>query len=655
MKKRLPRLLWFSLVITLAATGSPGDGSPLLPIEHFFAEPDIRSPQVSPDGKHLAFLTTLGTGTVGIALMHLSDGKIEPLVAAKDENVDSFFWKGADHIVYSGDLGGNESPALRSFNLTKRKVTPIAESRGNIAQVIDRLPFDPNHLLIVGPKKASSWSWDLWMLDVRDGQRRTVPVVTGAEDVLQYIADNTGTIRVRTRLLGDQYLVDVRSAETKTGWTQVAGFPANDPRWSLLYFAADNEHLYVLSNQDSDTATLHTLNTRTLQLSAPLFRPPNGEIEAVLTSRDRAVLQGVTYVDDRTRYHWFDDARARLQAQIDASLPGTFNAVVSRSDDEQILVVVATSDRDPGTYYVLDRRAPRLMALGKINRRINPAQMRPMEPIQFTTRDGLTLHGYLTRPATPGPTPLIIHPHGGPFGVRDEWGFNPDVQFLANRGYAVLQINFRGSGGYGDRFMKAGQREWGGKMQDDLTDGVRWAIEQKIADPSRIAIYGASYGGYAALAGVTFTPELYRCAVNYVGVSDLNLITSWGRGRFGRTDDMFYREWVGDDKSYKFNRSPLNFVDRIRVPTLHAYGNNDPRVDIDHWKRLEPKLKQAGKPYEIILEEDEGHGFSNESTRVKFYRHLERFLEKHLLPAIPEGKVESQPARIVEMPVQTSG
>lgn len=655
MKTRLPRLLCFLLATALAAAGSLPAESSLLPIEHFFAEPDIRSPQVSPDGKHLAFLTTLGTGTVGIAMMHLSDGKIEPLVAAKDENVDSFFWKGADHIVYSGDLGGNESPALRSFNLPKRKVTPIAESRGKVAQVIDRLPFDPNNLLILGPKKAASWSWDLWKLDVRDGQRRTVPIVTGAEDVLQYVADNTGTIRVRTRLLGDKYLVDVRTAGTETSWAQVAEFPANDPRWSILHFAADNENLYVLSNQDSDTAALHTLNTRTLQLSAPLFRPPSGEIESVLTSRDRSVLHGVTYIDDRTRYHWFDAGRARLQAQIDSSLPGTFNAVVSRSDDEQILVIIATSDRDPGTYYVLDRRAPRLMALGKINRRIDPAQMRPMEPVQFTARDGLTLHGYLTRPAAPGPAPLIVHPHGGPFGVRDEWGFNPDVQFLANRGYAVLQINFRGSGGYGDRFLKAGRGEWGGKMQDDLTDGVRWAIEQKIADPSRIAIYGASYGGYAALAGVTFTPELYRCAVNYVGVSDLNLITSWGRGRFGRTDDMFYRDWIGDDKAYKFNRSPLNFVDRIRVPTLHAYGNNDPRVDIDHWNRLEPKLKQAGKPYEIIIEEDEGHGFSNESARIKFYRHLEGFLARHLSAPVPEGKVEIQPARVVEMPVRQGG
>jgi dipeptidyl aminopeptidase/acylaminoacyl peptidase len=612
---------------------------PLLPVEKFFAEPDMRSVQVSPDGAHLAFLTTLGTGKVGIALMDLASGKFEPLVAAKDENIESFFWKGSDYIVYSGDIGGNEQSAFRSISLSKRRVVALAESyreryadRANFALLVDELQFEPNFLMIVGPREIGSLDIGVYRLDIRNGERRPVPITTQKPDEGGFVVDCAGVIRARQRFEGDQAIFEVRRDAT-SGWTQAAAFPSKEPRWNFLEFAADNETLYFTSREHSDTTELRSLNCRTLQVSEPLFHQPDGDIGGIVTSYDRTKLYGVYYETDRPRFHWFDPARAKLQATIDSTLPGTFNVVTSTSADEKIMIVRASSDRDPGTYYVLDLRAPRLMALGKVNRFIDPARMQPLEPIQFTARDGLVLHGYLTRAAgsKPGqPAPLIIHPHGGPYGPRDSWGFDPEVQFLASRGYSVLQINYRGSGGYGYTFEAAGKREWGGKMQDDLTDGVKWAIEQKIADPARVAIYGASYGGYAALAGAVFTPDLYRCAVNYVGVADLSLITSWGRGRFDRSSDEFYREWIGDDAKYKFERSPVNFVERIRIPTLHAYGFNDPRVEFDHWKRLEKKLKQFGKPYEALIAEDEGHGFRNEKERLKFYQRLEAFLAKYL-------------------------
>ena len=293
------------------------------------------------------------------------------------------------------------------------------------------------------------------------------------------------------------------------------------------------------------------------------------------------------------------------------------------------------------------------MMIGQINPNLQPGLVQPMQPVSYPARDGLTIHGYLTLPAGAAGhrVPLIIHPHGGPYGVRDEWGFDPEVQFLASRGYAVLQPNYRGSGGYGLDFLLAGRHEWGGKMQDDLSDGVKWAIAQGFADPARVAIVGASYGGYAALAGVTFTPELYCCAVNYVGVSDLNIIAGYGEGNGRRhgMDRTFYSKWIGDDATYRHDRSPVNFVQNIRVPTLHAYGENDPRVDIDNWKRLKAELDRYNKPYEFVREDNEGHGFRHESARVSFYRRVEEFLAKNLAHA---GQVEVGPTKVIDLPAK---
>jgi dipeptidyl aminopeptidase/acylaminoacyl peptidase len=360
-------------------------------------------------------------------------------------------------------------------------------------------------------------------------------------------------------------------------------------------------------------------------------------VTGLTASRRRRVLTSVTYETDRPRWHFLDDERRAQQEYLDAELPGRLNRLGSHSRDETRWVVHSGGDRTRGRYHLLtweDHGAQREMKpLFDASPWLPEDELAEMRPISLTSRDGLTIHGYLTVPVgvEPKDLPLVLHPHGGPWH-RDSWGFNPEVQFLANRGAAVLQVNFRGSTGYGRGFWEAGFGQWGLTMQDDLTDAVGWAVDQGIADPARVGIYGGSYGGYATLAGITKEPELFACAVSYCGVSN---IFTWLEGfpPYWEPLRAMMHEMVGDperDAQRLKATSPLFHVDRIRCPLLVAQGANDPRVRKAESDQIVAALRERGVDVQYLVKDNEGHGFQNEENQFDFYRAMERFFVEHL-------------------------
>jgi dipeptidyl aminopeptidase/acylaminoacyl peptidase len=657
----------FSVFLALAAVVALGAEAPTAPapppIEQFSGPPNVRQPRLSPDGRKIAFLFP-HEKRMALGLFDRATGESRMVLRGADESIHKFFWKGNDRIVFEADVAGNESFFIGATDLSGKKVLRIAESQridnnltGDFAGIIDELPFDPERIGVVGYFAGNidnaifvGASPIVARLNVHN--RGLSPLFELRESERYYgggyVFDHRGALRLRARVEGPTLVWEHRSAD-HAPFKVVAKHPFHGyaETWEPQAFAADNETLWLISRENHDRGALYAVNTGTWTFDQPLFVPPEGEIDELITTRDRSRLLGVRYESEREHHHWFDEARGALQAKLENTFTGCAVRIISRSDDEKVALIWAGHDRDPGAFFVLDGGAGSLALFRRI-RDLDPAQLSPRKPISYRARDGLEIHGYLTLPkqSSGKHLPLVLHPHGGPFGVRDSWGYDTDAQFLASQGYAVLQPNYRGSGGYGREFINKGRHQWGRAMQDDLTDAVKWAIEQGIADPKRVAIYGASYGGYATLAGVTLTPDLYACGVNYVGAADLE-ITFKQRGEDAWRDSnefSYQREWVGPTREYRDATSPLKFVSQIKVPTLHAYGAEDPRVKIDHWSRLEPLLKRYGKDYQAIVEGQQGHGFRDQEASKSFYGVLATFLAKHLSP---EGTVKVGEPKVV--------
>ena len=402
---------------------------------------------------------------------------------------------------------------------------------------------------------------------------------------------------------------------------------------SPIAFSKDNQSIYAASNKDRDKVELVVLDLEANE--KVLYSNPQVDVAGALYDSTQDAILASVYMTDKLHYVFFDEKFETIFKNLQEELNVSESELSINDYNKEMnkFIVAVSSDKEYGTYYYYDAETEELTKLTELASWIDRDSLADMHPISYTSRDGLTIHGYLTLPKNKKAEqlPLIVNPHGGPW-ARDMWGYNPEVQLLANRGYAVLQVNFRSSTGYGKEFMDAGNKQWGLKIQDDITDGVQWAIDQGIADPDRIGIYGASFGGYATLAGITFTPDLYAAAVDYVGVSNIFTLLDtippyWETMR----NDLYNR--VGhpvEDKELLEAVSPVFHADKIKTPLFVAQGANDPRVNKAESDQIVEALQKRGIDVEYMLKENEGHGFQNEENRIEFYNAMIEFFDKHL-------------------------
>ena len=600
---------------------------PLIPMEDFFKNAESAAFAISPDGSKLAFVRSWER-RMNVYVREIATGKEKRITSATERDIAGFFWKGNDKIVYAQDAGGDENFHVYITDVNGSEVRDLTPFEKVRAGIIDDLEDDPNHMLI-DMNKRNPEVFDVYRCDINTGE--LVQIAENPGGIIGWMTDHDGKLRAAIDTDGVNTSFLYRSNEDEP--FRVLKTTNFKETFEPAIFAYDNKTMYIESNLSSDKTAIYTFDPEENKVLDFVFSHDEVDVGSIMHSKKRKKITGVTFTTDKRHYKFFDPDREELQKAIDSFFPN-YEAVVSDMDDDERRVIVRTySDKTRGAYYLYDRKDNSISKLAELSSWLKEEQMAPMKSITYKSRDGLTIHGYLTTPAgvEAKNLPLVVIPHGGP-SARDVWGFDSEAQFLANRGLAVLQVNFRGSTGYGKSFWQAGFKQWGRKMQDDVTDGVLWAVEKGIADKDRLAIYGGSYGGYASLAGATFTPDLYACAVSYVGPSNIFTLLETIPPYWKPFIEMEYEE-IGDpvkDKELLEAISPVFHAENIKIPLFVAQGANDPRVNKAESDQIVEAVRKAGKEVIYMVKDNEGHGFHNEENRFDFYRQMEEFFKKYL-------------------------
>jgi dipeptidyl aminopeptidase/acylaminoacyl peptidase len=636
---------------------------PLIDRDLFFGDPEISGGQISPDGKFIAFIKPFkGTRNIWVKRTEEPFENAKPITADTTRPIPSYFWsRDGKYILFVQDKAGDENYLVYAVNPTDAPAAgqqvPIARNltdlKGVRAMIYAVPRSDPDAIYVGLNDRDKAWH-DLYKIKISTGERTLVRQNT--ERIVGWTFDLKDQLRLAIRV-ADNGDTEILRVDDK-GFTKVYScnvFESCGPD----QFHKDGQRVYFETNKGSgvDLTRLELFDPMTgkeeLVESDPLNRVDFGD--AVFSEvTDELVL--TTYTDERTRRYWKDKSFEADYNLLQKKLPGKEIGLGSSTKDERLWLIGIGGDTEPGERYLFDRQTKKLTFQYRVREKLNRDYLAPMKGIRYKSSDGLEVPAYLTLPkgVAAKNLPLIAFPHGGPW-ARDSWGYNTFAQFWANRGYAVLQPNFRGSTGYGKKFIDAGNKQWGDKMQDDITWGVKYLVAEGIADPKRVGIMGGSYGGYATLAGVTFTPDLYAAAVDYVGPSNLITLLEtippyWEAGR-----QLFYQRMgdpnTAEGKAQLNRQSPLNSATKIKTPLLVVQGANDPRVNKREADQIVVALRDRGFPVEYIVAPDEGHGFARPVNNMAMFSQAEKFFSKYLGGRYQESMTPEVTARLKEITV----
>ncbi|MFJ6209773.1 S9 family peptidase [Lysinibacillus sp. NPDC092081] len=606
---------------------SNNEGVKEISVEDFMKNPGNVGYELSPDGNYITY-TAAWENRSNVFVKKMNDDS-EPVRVSnsKDRDIGGFFWKD-NNLLYVKDKGGDENFHIYSTTFNGNEEKDLTPYPNVTVGLLSSLKGVKDEILIMMNKEDAK-VFDVYKLNLKTGE--TTHVAKNPGNITSWIADRDGNVRMAVASDGVVGTVLYRDSE-KDEFKPFIEMEEGD-EVTPLAFTKDNKHILAKSNKGRDKVEVVKYDLEGKE--EVIMSNSEVDVSGVLYSSEKDKVLYGAYVSDKTHYQFFDEDFEKLFRKIQNKL-GVHESELGINDYNKEMtkfIVSVSSDTVYGKYYYYDSTTDEMTELATLSPWLKQEELAEMHPISYKSRDGLTINGYLTLPKNKEAKnlPLIVNPHGGPW-YRDAWGFNPEVQLLANRGYAVLQVNFRTSTGYGKEFLEAGYKQWGLKIQDDITDGVQWAIDQGIADPKRIGIYGASFGGYATLAGITYTPDLYAAAVDYVGVSNIFTLLNTIPPYWETLRNMWY-ERVGDpekDKELLTAVSPVFHVDKIKTPLFVAQGANDPRVNKAESDQIVEALRARGVDVEYMLKDNEGHGFHNEENSIEFYNAMLKFLDSHL-------------------------